>query len=74
MQVLLVSVTLTRYGCVIHVSMLLFQAEFNATDLVRSCVQSAVSMLRDQEDSGALSTRRVEILLTLMEDSEHLKG
>uniref|UniRef100_A0A674AMJ9 RING-type E3 ubiquitin transferase n=1 Tax=Salmo trutta TaxID=8032 RepID=A0A674AMJ9_SALTR len=38
------------------------------TDLVRSCVQSAVSMLRDQEDSGALSTRRVEILLTLMED------
>uniref|UniRef100_A0A4W5RPA9 Uncharacterized protein n=1 Tax=Hucho hucho TaxID=62062 RepID=A0A4W5RPA9_9TELE len=31
-------------------------------------------MLRDQEDSGALSTRRVEILLTLMEDSEDLKA
>uniref|UniRef100_A0A8C8GD14 RING-type E3 ubiquitin transferase n=1 Tax=Oncorhynchus tshawytscha TaxID=74940 RepID=A0A8C8GD14_ONCTS len=43
------------------------------TDLVRSCVQSAVSMLRDQEDSGALSTRRVEILLTLMEDTVFLK-
>ncbi|XP_029582376.1 E3 ubiquitin-protein ligase rnf213-alpha isoform X4 [Salmo trutta] len=49
-------------------------AEFDATDLVRSCVQSAVSMLRDQEDSGALSTRRVEILLTLLDDSEDLKA
>ncbi|XP_036840034.1 E3 ubiquitin-protein ligase rnf213-alpha-like isoform X4 [Oncorhynchus mykiss] len=49
-------------------------AVFEVTDLVRSCVQSAVSMLRDQEDSGALSTRRVEILLTLMEDSEDLKA
>nr|XP_029476924.1 E3 ubiquitin-protein ligase rnf213-alpha-like [Oncorhynchus nerka] len=49
-------------------------AEFDATDLMRSCVQSAVSMLRDQEDSGALSTRRVEILLTLLDDSEDLKG
>ncbi|KAK6320904.1 hypothetical protein J4Q44_G00078800 [Coregonus suidteri] len=49
-------------------------AEFDVTDLVRSCVQSAVSMLRDQEDSGALSTRRVEILLTLLEDSEDLKA
>uniref|UniRef100_A0A4W5PX87 Uncharacterized protein n=1 Tax=Hucho hucho TaxID=62062 RepID=A0A4W5PX87_9TELE len=50
------------------------EAEFDATDLVRSCVQSAVSMLRDQEDSGALSTRRVEILLTLLDDSEDLKA
>ncbi|XP_055738567.1 E3 ubiquitin-protein ligase rnf213-alpha-like [Salvelinus fontinalis] len=49
-------------------------AEFDATDLMRSCVQSAVSMLRDQEDSGALSTRRVEILLTLLDDSEDLKA
>ncbi|XP_055725706.1 E3 ubiquitin-protein ligase rnf213-alpha-like [Salvelinus fontinalis] len=49
-------------------------AVFEVTDLVRSCVQSAVSMLRDQEDSGALITRRVEILLTLMEDSEDLKA
>ncbi|KAJ8011123.1 hypothetical protein DPEC_G00054920 [Dallia pectoralis] len=42
--------------------------EFNATDLVRSCVQRAMSMLRDQEESATLSTRRVEILLTLLED------
>ncbi|XP_041751484.2 E3 ubiquitin-protein ligase rnf213-alpha-like [Coregonus clupeaformis] len=49
-------------------------AEFDVTNLVRSCVQSAVSMLRDQEDSGALSTRRVELLLTLLDDSEDLKA
>ncbi|XP_034144887.1 E3 ubiquitin-protein ligase rnf213-alpha isoform X2 [Esox lucius] len=46
--------------------------EFDATYLVRSCVQRAVSMLRDQEESGALSTRRVEILLTLLEDNTFL--
>uniref|UniRef100_A0AAY5KR03 RING-type E3 ubiquitin transferase n=1 Tax=Esox lucius TaxID=8010 RepID=A0AAY5KR03_ESOLU len=45
---------------------------FDATYLVRSCVQRAVSMLRDQEESGALSTRRVEILLTLLEDNTFL--
>ncbi|XP_067452688.1 E3 ubiquitin-protein ligase rnf213-alpha-like isoform X1 [Thunnus thynnus] len=43
---------------------------FNTTDLVRSCVQSAVSMLRDAADSGELSTKRVENLLTLLDESE----
>ncbi|XP_071342169.1 E3 ubiquitin-protein ligase rnf213-alpha-like isoform X2 [Trachinotus anak] len=40
---------------------------FDTKDLVRSCVQSAVSMLRDPEDSGELSTKRIENLLTLLD-------
>ncbi|XP_038571429.1 E3 ubiquitin-protein ligase rnf213-alpha-like isoform X2 [Micropterus salmoides] len=43
---------------------------FDITDLVRSCVQSAVSMLRDAADSGELSTKRVENLLTLLDGSQ----
>ncbi|KAM4629855.1 E3 ubiquitin-protein ligase rnf213-alpha-like [Polymixia lowei] len=43
---------------------------FDTTNLVVSCVQSAVSMLRDVEENGALSTRRVENLLTLLDGSE----
>lgn len=39
-------------------------------DLLRSCVQSAVGMLRDVADSGELSTKRVENLLTLLDESE----
>ncbi|MEQ2259185.1 hypothetical protein XENORESO_008130 [Xenotaenia resolanae] len=46
---------------------------FDTTDLVRSCVQTAVGMLRDVVDSGELSTRRVENLLTLLEDSAFVK-
>ncbi|KAJ8283187.1 hypothetical protein COCON_G00020370 [Conger conger] len=42
----------------------------DTTALVRSCVQSAVSMLRDQPEGGARCTRRVEILLTLLADNE----
>ncbi|KAM3876274.1 LOW QUALITY PROTEIN: E3 ubiquitin-protein ligase rnf213-alpha-like [Diretmus argenteus] len=42
----------------------------DTADLVRSCVQSAVSMLRDEEDSGEFSTKRVENLLTLLDGSE----
>ncbi|KAI4872372.1 hypothetical protein NFI96_033639 [Prochilodus magdalenae] len=49
------------------------ESKFDATALVRSCVQSAVSMLRDLEDGGNLSTRRVDILLTLLDDSDKLK-
>ncbi|XP_073713018.1 E3 ubiquitin-protein ligase rnf213-alpha-like [Misgurnus anguillicaudatus] len=46
----------------------------DTTALVRSCVQSAVGMLRDQKEAGIRSTRRVEILLTLMTDNaEFLK-
>ncbi|KAG5853532.1 hypothetical protein ANANG_G00026970 [Anguilla anguilla] len=42
----------------------------DTTELVRSCVQSAVSMLRDQAEGGARCTRRVEILLTLLADND----
>ncbi|XP_043084874.1 E3 ubiquitin-protein ligase rnf213-alpha-like isoform X2 [Puntigrus tetrazona] len=42
--------------------------------LVRSCVQNAVGMLRDQTDAGTRSTKRVEILLMLLDDSENLQG
>ncbi|XP_026120794.1 E3 ubiquitin-protein ligase rnf213-alpha-like [Carassius auratus] len=38
--------------------------------LVRSCVQSAVGMLRDQTEAGNRSTKRVEILLMLLDDNE----
>lgn len=40
----------------------------DTTALVRSCVQSAVGMLRDQTEAGTRSTRRVEILLMLLTD------
>ncbi|XP_067369794.1 E3 ubiquitin-protein ligase rnf213-alpha-like [Channa argus] len=39
----------------------------DTTDLLRSCVQSAVNLLRDVADSGELSTKRVENLLTLLD-------
>ncbi|XP_076122057.1 E3 ubiquitin-protein ligase rnf213-alpha-like isoform X3 [Alosa pseudoharengus] len=44
----------------------------DTTALVRSCVQSAVGMLRDE--AGVRSTRRVELLLMLMSESEELKA
>ncbi|XP_042247797.1 E3 ubiquitin-protein ligase rnf213-alpha [Thunnus maccoyii] len=46
----------------------------DTTALVRSCVQSAVGMLRDQVESGFRSTQRVEILLTLLSDNDEMKG
>lgn len=46
----------------------------DTTALVRSCVQSAVGMLRDQVESGFRSTQRVEILLTLLSDDDEVKG
>ncbi|KAF4115229.1 hypothetical protein G5714_002718 [Onychostoma macrolepis] len=42
--------------------------------LVRSCVQSAVGMLRDQTGAGTRSTKRIEILLMLLDDNESLQG
>ncbi|XP_072299402.1 E3 ubiquitin-protein ligase rnf213-alpha-like [Eucyclogobius newberryi] len=45
----------------------------DTTMLVRSCVQSAVGMLWDQMESGFRSTRRVEILLTLLDDDDEIK-
>ncbi|XP_075942052.1 E3 ubiquitin-protein ligase rnf213-alpha-like isoform X1 [Anarhichas minor] len=46
----------------------------DTTALVRSCVQSAVGMLRDQVENGIRSTQRVEILLTLLSDSDEVKA
>ncbi|KAM8845445.1 E3 ubiquitin-protein ligase rnf213-alpha-like isoform 2-T2 [Spinachia spinachia] len=46
----------------------------DTTALVRSCVQSAVGLLRDQVESGLRSTLRVEILLTLLSDGDEVKG
>ncbi|XP_059403390.1 E3 ubiquitin-protein ligase rnf213-alpha-like [Carassius carassius] len=41
--------------------------------LVRSCVQSAVGMLRDQTETGTRSAKRIEILLMLLDDNETLQ-
>lgn len=46
----------------------------DTTALVRSCVQSAVGMLRDQVENGLRSTQRVEILLTLLSDGDEIKA
>ncbi|TNM97227.1 hypothetical protein fugu_015383 [Takifugu bimaculatus] len=46
----------------------------DTTALVRSCVQSAAGMLRDQGDSGLRSAQRVEILLTLLCDHDEIKA
>ncbi|XP_016116503.1 E3 ubiquitin-protein ligase rnf213-alpha-like, partial [Sinocyclocheilus grahami] len=42
--------------------------------LVRSCVQSAVGMLRDQTEAGTRSTKRVETLLILLDDNDTLQA
>ncbi|XP_066560678.1 E3 ubiquitin-protein ligase rnf213-alpha [Amia ocellicauda] len=46
----------------------------DTTSLVRSCVQSAVGMLRDQNEGVNRSTKRLEILLTLLADNKELKA
>ncbi|CAB1350132.1 unnamed protein product, partial [Coregonus sp. 'balchen'] len=46
----------------------------DTTALVRSCVQNAVGMLRDQLEGGVRSTRRVEILLTLLTDNQEIRA
>nr|XP_043906230.1 E3 ubiquitin-protein ligase rnf213-alpha isoform X2 [Solea senegalensis] len=46
----------------------------DTTAVLRSCVQSAVGMLRDQVESGLRSTQRVEVLLTLLSDSNEVNG
>ena len=64
-------------GLVVDLCVLLLQGLDNVLDttaLLRSCVQSAVGMLRDQVESGLRSTRRVEILLTLLSDNDERNG
>ncbi|XP_062875116.1 E3 ubiquitin-protein ligase rnf213-alpha [Trichomycterus rosablanca] len=46
----------------------------DTTAVIRSCVQSAVGMLRDHGEAGCRSTRRVEILLTLLTDGEEVQA
>lgn len=46
----------------------------DTTALVRSCVQSAVGMLRDQTEGGMRSTKRVEILLMLLAEDQTLQA
>ncbi|MGH0136482.1 UNVERIFIED_CONTAM: hypothetical protein FKN15_010117 [Acipenser sinensis] len=46
----------------------------DTTSLVRSCVQSAVGMLRDQYEGTNRSTKRVQILLTLLAEDKELNA
>ncbi|XP_072098497.1 E3 ubiquitin-protein ligase rnf213-alpha-like [Mobula birostris] len=46
----------------------------DTTSLIRNCVQSAVSMLRDQHQSSSRSTTRVEILLSLLREDNEFKA
>lgn len=40
----------------------------DTTVLLRSCVQSAVGMLRDQNEEAGRSAKRIEILLSLLSE------
>uniref|UniRef100_A0A8C4L900 E3 ubiquitin-protein ligase RNF213 n=1 Tax=Equus asinus asinus TaxID=83772 RepID=A0A8C4L900_EQUAS len=42
----------------------------DTTSLLRSCIQSAVGMLRDQNECSQRSVRRVEILLSLLNEDD----
>uniref|UniRef100_A0A8D0H1U9 Ring finger protein 213 n=1 Tax=Sphenodon punctatus TaxID=8508 RepID=A0A8D0H1U9_SPHPU len=46
----------------------------DTTILLRSCVQSAVGMLRDQDEGACRSTKRIEILLGLLSKDDDLKA
>ncbi|XP_048674799.2 E3 ubiquitin-protein ligase RNF213 isoform X3 [Caretta caretta] len=46
----------------------------DTTILLRSCVQSAVGMLRDQSEGSCRSTKRIEILLGFLSKEDDLKA
>uniref|UniRef100_A0A452IRW8 RING-type E3 ubiquitin transferase n=1 Tax=Gopherus agassizii TaxID=38772 RepID=A0A452IRW8_9SAUR len=46
----------------------------DTTTLLRSCVQSAVGMLRDQSEVSCRSTKRIEILLGFLSKEDDLKA
>ncbi|XP_078510203.1 E3 ubiquitin-protein ligase RNF213 isoform X2 [Lissotriton helveticus] len=46
----------------------------DTTTLIRSCVQSAVGMLRDENEAPTRSTRRIEILLRLLSNEDELRA
>ncbi|XP_060127041.1 E3 ubiquitin-protein ligase RNF213-like [Zootoca vivipara] len=56
----------------------LFSAEppeiLDTTILLRSCVQRAVGMLEDQNKDASRSTKRIEILLSLLSQEDDLKA
>ncbi|XP_039082113.1 E3 ubiquitin-protein ligase RNF213 isoform X2 [Hyaena hyaena] len=49
------------------------QGRSQIMDMLRSCVQGAVGMLRDQ-DGRQRSVRRVEVLLSLLDDDDQVKA
>ncbi|KAK7926008.1 hypothetical protein WMY93_008318 [Mugilogobius chulae] len=49
------------------------ESVLDTTTLLRSCVQSAVGMLRDQLERGFRNTHRLELLLTLFENDDEIK-
>uniref|UniRef100_A0A8D2QE60 Ring finger protein 213 n=1 Tax=Zonotrichia albicollis TaxID=44394 RepID=A0A8D2QE60_ZONAL len=51
-----------------------FQLILDTTVLLRTCVQSAVRMLRDQNEDLSRSRRRIEILLGLFSKEDELKA
>lgn len=58
-----------------HLASVYRQAEvLGTTNLLRSCVQPAVGMLRDDNEGSSRSTRRVEILLGLLSNEDDSKG
>nr|XP_044602039.1 E3 ubiquitin-protein ligase RNF213 isoform X2 [Equus asinus] len=46
----------------------------DTTSLLRSCIQSAVGMLRDQNECSQRSVRRVEILLSLLNEDDRCRA
>ncbi|KAG8579462.1 hypothetical protein GDO81_010902 [Engystomops pustulosus] len=45
----------------------------DTTTLIRSCVQNAIGLLRDEENINSRSTRRIEILINLLNTESGLK-
>ncbi|XP_034268690.1 E3 ubiquitin-protein ligase RNF213 [Pantherophis guttatus] len=52
----------------------IFSKVLDITILLRSCVQSAVGMLRDPNDNAGRSAKRIEILLSLLSEEDTLQG
>uniref|UniRef100_A0A5F8GPQ3 Ring finger protein 213 n=1 Tax=Monodelphis domestica TaxID=13616 RepID=A0A5F8GPQ3_MONDO len=46
----------------------------DTTSLLRSCVQSAMGMLKDQDNAFKRATRRVKILLSLLNEDDDMKA
>ncbi|XP_075712304.1 E3 ubiquitin-protein ligase RNF213 isoform X2 [Rhinoderma darwinii] len=50
------------------------QEMLDTTTLIRSCVQNAIGLLRDEQNLVSRSTRRIEILINLLSTENELKG